>query len=106
MFFFEKSLEKKRLDACSERTIKAHGGKLMAVEVHFDAGGIGAMHSHPHEQLVYILEGEADFTIAGETQRVRKGDSIYIEPDIEHGVKAISEFRALDVFSPQRDDFL
>jgi len=106
MFFFEKDLKPMKLDEKSTRTVKAHGGSLMASEMHFLAGGIGALHSHPHEQIVYVLEGEADFTLGNETRRIAKGDSIYIAPDVVHGVVAITEFKALDIFSPQREDFL
>lgn len=106
MFFFAKDVKPVRLDEKSERTIKAHGGSLMVSEMHFAPGGEGALHHHPHEQIVYVLEGEADFTLGNETRRISKGDSIYVEPDVIHGVLAITEFRALDLFCPQREDFL
>ncbi|MEW6565533.1 MAG: cupin domain-containing protein [Spirochaetota bacterium] len=106
MFFFNKELKSVQLDEKSERTIKARGGSLMASEMHFLPGGVGAMHSHPHEQIVYVLEGEADFTLGNETRRIGPGDSIYIAPNVIHGVVAITHFRALDIFSPQREDFL
>jgi len=106
MFFFAKELETKQLDPKSERTIKAHGGGLLASEMLFAAGGVGALHSHPHEQIMYVISGEGDFTLEGETRRVRAGDSVYIAPNLTHGVVAVTEFRALDVFSPQREDFL
>jgi quercetin dioxygenase-like cupin family protein len=106
MFFFEKDLKSVQIDEKSTRTIKAHGGTLMASEMHFLAGGIGAIHSHPHEQIVYVLEKEAEFTLGNETRRIGKGDSIYVAPNVVHGVIAITEFNALDIFSPQREDFL
>jgi quercetin dioxygenase-like cupin family protein len=106
MFFFEKDLQSVKLDAKSERTIKAYGGTLMASEMHFAPGGVGALHSHPHEQIVYVLEGEADFTLGNETRRISRGDSIYVAPNVIHGVVAVTEFKALDIFSPQREDFL
>ncbi|WP_304226348.1 cupin domain-containing protein [Gracilinema caldarium] len=106
MFFFNKDLKALRLDEKSERTIKARGGSLMASEMHFAPGGVGALHSHPHEQIVYVLEGEADFTLGDETRRIAQGDSIYVAPHVVHGVVALTEFRALDVFCPQREDFL
>ncbi|HAI48599.1 MAG TPA: cupin domain-containing protein, partial [Enterobacteriaceae bacterium] len=31
------------------RRILAHNGKMMAVEVNFQEGAVGAMHNHPHE---------------------------------------------------------
>ena len=34
-----------------ERKIRACGGSLMMVEVVFAAGGVGALHSHPHDEI-------------------------------------------------------
>ena len=106
MFFFAKDMKVVPVDATSDRTIKARGGSLMASEMRFSAGGVGAMHKHPHEQVVYVLEGEADFTLGSETRRIGPGDTVYVEPNLTHGLVALTEFRALDVFTPQRQDFL
>jgi len=106
MFFFAADMKTQRLDASSERTIKARGGSLMASEVCFAPGGVGAMHSHPHEQIVYVLSGEADFTLGAETKRVASGDTVYVAPNLIHGLVARTELKLLDVFTPQREDFL
>ncbi|GAB1482088.1 cupin domain-containing protein [Treponema sp.] len=106
MFFLASEMTTKQIDATSQRTIKALGGTMMISEMTFEKGGVGAMHSHPHEQVMYVLEGEADFTIGDETRRVKAGDSAYLAPNLVHGVVAVTKFRALDVFTPQREDFL
>ncbi len=105
-FFFAKDMKAKQLDPKSDRTIKARGGALMASEMHFAPGGVGAMHEHPHEQIIYVLDGELDFTMGDETFRVRKGDSLYAPPNVRHGCVAVTDSHVLDVFSPQREDFL
>lgn len=105
-FFFDKDLSRKQLDPKSVRTIKARGGVLMASEMSFKAGGIGAIHDHPHEQIVYVLEGEMDFTLGEDTKRVRAGDSVYVPSGLRHGAVAITDARLLDIFTPQREDFL
>lgn len=106
MFFFEKDLSAVQLDQKTERTIKAHGGSLIASEMHFAPGGVGVRHRHPHEQFVYVLEGEAEFALGDKSRRICKGDSIYIAPGIPHSVVALTDFKALDMFCPQREDFL
>lgn len=88
------------------RRILLHAGKLMAVEVHFAANAIGAMHSHPHEQLTYVLAGEFVFTIGDETRRVSAGDTLYKMPDIIHGCVCEKAGVLLDIFTPVREDFL
>jgi quercetin dioxygenase-like cupin family protein len=63
MFIFHKETTLEDLGNGVTRRILAHDGKMMAVEVNFDAGAIGPMHNHPHEQLTYVLSGEFEFTI-------------------------------------------
>jgi quercetin dioxygenase-like cupin family protein len=89
------------------RKIKAHNGSLMLVETIFENGGEGTPHTHVHEQAVYCLEGEFEFTIDGETKIVKTGDTLYMPSNVLHGCKLLSDKgRLLDVFTPQRDDFL
>ncbi len=88
------------------RKIKAHGGSLMAVEVMFTAGAIGYEHRHVHEQVCYCLAGEFEFTIEGQKTRLKAGDSVYVPSSVLHGALCLSEGRLLDIFTPQREDFL
>jgi quercetin dioxygenase-like cupin family protein len=79
----------------------------MLVEVFYENGGEGAPHKHPHEQAAYCLEGEFEFTIGDETKVIKAGDTIYMPSDVMHGCKLLSEKgRLLDIFTPQREDFL
>lgn len=89
-----------------ERKIRARGGRMMMVEVFFKAGGIGAEHRHPHEQLTYCLSGEFVFNVEGETRTVRAGDSLYVPASALHGTTCVADGRLLDMFTPQREDFL
>ena len=107
LFFPDASLALECVERGSvERKIRAHGGGLMMVEVWFCAGGIGAMHSHPHEQVTYCLSGAFEFAVAGQKQVIRAGDSLYVPAGAEHGTRCLEAGRVLDVFTPQREDFL
>ena len=88
------------------RKIRAHGGDLMMVEVFFETGGIGSEHRHVHEQVTYCLSGEFVFTIEGETVTLRAGDSLFFPASALHGTSCVSAGRLLDIFTPQREDFL
>jgi len=88
------------------RRVLAHDGRLMQVEVHFEEGAVGSLHSHPHEQLTYVLSGEFEFTIDGDTRIVGTGDTLYKGPGVTHGCVCRRKGVLLDTFSPQRDDFL
>ena len=88
------------------RKIRARGGALMMVEVLFETGGVGTEHRHPHEQVTYCLDGEFVFTVDGAEITVRAGDSLYIPASALHGTLCITAGRVLDIFTPQREDFL
>jgi quercetin dioxygenase-like cupin family protein len=88
------------------RKILAAEGKLMAVEVYFEKGAIGAPHAHPHEQIGYVVKGSFEATLGDETSTIHAGDTYYVPPKLVHGVIALEEGILLDIFTPQREDFL
>jgi quercetin dioxygenase-like cupin family protein len=65
-------------------------------------------HSHVHEQLVYILKGECEFHIGEKIYPLIEGGLLYIPPSLEHYIVVTGKEPVLnlDVFSPQRSDYL
>ncbi len=88
------------------RKILAHSDNIMVCEMHFDKGAVGAPHSHPHEQVSYVISGKFEFTIDGEKIIVGPGDTTYKKPNVVHGAVCLEEGVMLDIFTPQREDFL
>ena len=104
-FIDPKALKGKTIAPGTEIQI-AYGDKIMLSFVEVKPGGVVPMHSHPHEQAGICLEGAMEFTIGGETRIVRKGDGWMIPGGVMHSVKALEEgARALDIFSPPREDY-
>lgn len=82
------------------------GNKIMLARVDLEPGSVLPNHSHPHEQGGFILEGELEFTIAGETRSLFPGDLYLIPGNVEHSVKVGTlPAKVLDVFYPIREDF-
>ena len=88
------------------RKILASGGGMMTVQFDFARGSIGYLHTHPHEQVGYVAAGSFEITMAGEKTVVGIGDTYYVSPGVEHGVVALEEGVLIDVFTPQREDFI
>ncbi len=88
-----------------ERKMLANDGTMMAVEVHFKKGAVGTVHTHPHEQISYIISGSFEFELHGEKTILVAGDSYYVEPEASHGAVALEDSVILDIFTPQREDF-
>ncbi|WP_428243438.1 cupin domain-containing protein [Gynuella sp.] len=106
MFVYNKDVQLEDLGDGVSRKIMAYSDNIMTVEVHFEKGAIGPLHSHPHEQLTYVLSGEFEFTIGDETKVVKTGDTLYKEPNIMHGCRCLEAGVLLDNFTPVRKDFL
>jgi quercetin dioxygenase-like cupin family protein len=91
----------------AQRRVLSHGGSMMAVQFTFEAGQRGALHSHPHEQIGYVVAGELDLLMNGhDPVRLTAGCSYYVPPNTEHGVIIHAPTILLDVFTPQRKEFL
>lgn len=88
------------------RRILAYTDNLMCVENHFEKGGIGSMHHHPHTQITYVVSGVFKFTIGEETKIVKAGDTLLKEDGIEHGCECLEAGILLDIFTPMREEFV
>ncbi len=106
MFFFGNEIEKIDLGGGVCRKILAQDKEMMAVEVSFETGAVGAMHTHPHVQISYVLSGKFEATLGDETKVISAGDTYYTEPNLPHGVVCLEAGVLLDIFTPRRDDFL
>ncbi|TCT12283.1 quercetin dioxygenase-like cupin family protein [Natranaerovirga pectinivora] len=105
-FFMSDETEWEDLGSGIKRRIAAYHENLMAVEMTFEENSVGPIHSHPHEQISYILEGEFEFTVGDEKKVVKAGDCTFKEPNIPHGAVCLKKGRLIDVFTPHRQDFL
>lgn len=94
------------LDNGNRRRVVVYTNELMQVEFDFEAGAVGAMHSHPHVQASYVAEGRFEVTIDGKSAIVGKGGSFIVPSGALHGVKALEKGRLVDTFTPHRSDFL
>lgn len=89
-----------------KRKVLVHNEDMMMVEVHFQQGGVGSVHAHPHVQATYIVSGSFEFENDGENRIVNQGDSLLFASNVTHGVVCLEAGVVLDVFSPMRKDFL
>lgn len=83
---------------------------IMIVEADLSNGPAAEMpapHSHPHEQVGYMAEGEALIAIGNERTRLERGDIFLIPAGVPHTLQVLSRVaRVIECFSPIREDFL
>jgi quercetin dioxygenase-like cupin family protein len=61
----------------------------------FDAGEGLSEHTAPFDALVVVTDGDAEVEIAGESFKVRQGETIILPANRPHAVKATTKFKML-----------
>jgi quercetin dioxygenase-like cupin family protein len=82
------------------------GQQVMVARVLIKKGGIVPEHSHPNEQLTYILDGALKFWIDGKEIVVHAGEVLCIPSNMPHKAEAMEDTIDLDVFTPPRADWI
>ena len=87
------------------RRVLSYGQRLMVVQVTLEEGAVVSVHSHPHEQITYIIEGRLSMEVEGQTHVLGPGDSLLLPGGVEHGATVIERTLVVDTFSPPREDY-
>ena len=106
MFFKNEECKITQCDPGVTRKVLAYEKDMMLCEITFEKDAVGQLHTHPHVQCSYILEGSFLFTVGDEKQLVKAGDSLYIPSGVTHGVSCVESGKLLDIFTPMRDEFV
>lgn len=88
------------------RTLFGHDDTLMMLKMDFEKGAVGDIHQHQHTQATYVLSGRFEFTIGAEKKVVQQGDACFMPSNVPHGCICLEAGALLDVFTPERKDFL
>jgi len=88
------------------RKVMAYNDKLFLAEHHMARGWSGTVHSHPHDQIVYVVRGHLKVTCQGKTFDARTGDTFVVRGGIGHGATALEDSLVIDIFTPCREDYI
>jgi len=87
-----------------------HTDHLMMVAFDFTDGPAAQPdppHTHPHEQVTYVAQGDVMFFIGEESVRLAAGDMVAIPSNVPHRIQLLTPTaRLIDTFTPLRRDFL
>ena len=92
-FVFGNTIEAEGAGEGVTRKVLAYNDDLTLCELHFEKGAVGSLHSHPHQQISYIVSGSFEFEIGGVKKVVKAGDSLYKEPNVVHGAVCLEADR-------------
>ena len=88
------------------RRTLAQGDSMMICEFTFEADVTVPIHTHPHEQVGYVVSGRVRMTIDGESFDLGAGDSYYAPSNVPHGALTLEPSVVVDTFNPPREDYL
>ena len=77
----------------SKTLLKKEAGNITLFA--FEAGQGLSEHTAPFDAVVYIVDGEAQITIGGETQTVAAGELLVMPANIPHALHAAQRFKML-----------
>jgi len=110
MGIVKQSEAEKRTIAEGRTRFLAQTDRLMTAVIDFGDGPTDEPdppHSHPHEQITYVAEGEIFFCIDNEKHHLCAGDLFTVPGNVPHSVQLLTtKARLVDTFTPIRKDFL
>lgn len=65
------------------------GREVVQVRVDFDPGYVAPRHTHPGEEIVYVIEGLLEYEIDGKVSRVKAGDVLFVPAGAVHTAKNV-----------------
>jgi quercetin dioxygenase-like cupin family protein len=78
--------------------LSAPGREVLQVQVDLDPGVMFPMHSHPGEEVIYVLEGEWEYQVEGKgTLTVKAGGVLFIPAGVKHAAKNIGSGKASEL---------
>jgi len=86
--------------------LAAEADRTTMTIMEFEPNVVLQEHSHPHEQVGYMIEGEAEFIVDGQSYQVQAGQMWRFPGNVPHQVKVGNgPMRVFEVFCPVREDF-
>lgn len=85
-----------------------HGEKTMLARHVLNPGFPQFVHSHPHEQIVYIESGHCEFIVGDERVKMGPGDVLLVPANTVHDCIVLGDEPVVnfDIFAPPREDFV
>jgi len=69
--------------------LSAPGREVVQVRVDFDPGYVAPRHTHPGEEIIYVIEGTLEYDIGGKVVTVKAGDVLFVPAGTPHTARNI-----------------
>jgi quercetin dioxygenase-like cupin family protein len=93
----EQQLKIKRTEL-QRHDLSVAGRESVQVRIDFDAGASFGRHSHPGEEIIYVLEGSFEYEIEGKPNvTLKAGDVLFIPAGTVHAAKNVGTNNAAEL---------
>jgi quercetin dioxygenase-like cupin family protein len=69
--------------------LSAPGREVVQVRVDFDPGYVAPRHTHPGEEIIYVIQGSLEYEIGGKLAKVKAGDVLFVPAGVIHTAKNV-----------------
>jgi quercetin dioxygenase-like cupin family protein len=74
------------------------GREMIQVRVEIDPGTASPRHTHPGEEVIYVLEGSLEYEVEGRpTVTLKPSDVLFIPAGTIHAAKAVSSGKGVEL---------
>ena len=84
----------------------ATGQTSMMTKMRYRTDNVIPFHSHPNEQIGYVLSGRIRVLTRDSQHELGTGDTYAISGNVEHSIEIIEAAEEVQVFTPLREEFL
>jgi len=78
--------------------LSAAGREAIQARIDFGPGIFAPMHTHPGEEIIYVLEGELEYEIRGMPPvRLKPGDVLFVPANAAHSARNVGSGKASEL---------
>src|SRR5215213_7199352 len=78
--------------------LSAPGREVVQVRVDFDPGYVSPRHTHPGEEIIYVIEGTLEYEIEGQPlRRVEAGDVLFVPAGAIHAARNVGSVNGAEL---------
>jgi len=74
------------------------GREVIQVRTELDPGAVAPKHTHPGEEIIYVLEGSWEYQVEGQPPKTLKtGDVLFIPYGVVHSAKNVGSVKGAEL---------
>jgi quercetin dioxygenase-like cupin family protein len=73
------------------------GREVIQVRVDIGPGSVFPSHTHPGEEIIYVIEGEWEYDISGKGVKAKAGDVLFVSAGAVHSAKNVGTGNAAEL---------